>query len=114
MGIKTESRYWQCQVLYIEDELGRNLLQAGIESLMFALKRLARLNSVPDAVILNMGIWVRDWTASGQDYKERFETILQHGNYFLNKTSTFSAMRHLASSVCLCFPSTLLAQFAAL
>lgn len=62
-------------------------IQAGIESLMFALKRLPKLNTVPDVVILNMGIWVRDWTASGQDYKERFETILQHGNYFLNKTS---------------------------
>ena len=62
-------------------------MQAGIESLIFALKRLARLSTVPDVVILNMGIWVRDWTASGQDYKERFETILQHGNYFLNATS---------------------------
>ena len=61
-------------------------LQAGIETLLFALKKLGQLSTVPDAVILNMGIWVRDWTANGQDYKQRFETILQHGNYFINKT----------------------------
>jgi len=61
-------------------------IQAGIELLMFALKRLVQISSKPDLVILNMGIWVRDWTASGQDYKERFETILQHGNYFRNDT----------------------------
>lgn len=72
-------------------------VQAGIESLMFALKRLPKLNTVPDVVILNMGIWVRDWTASGQDYKERFETILQHGNYFLNKTSKLTARPSLSS-----------------
>ena len=86
-------------------------MQAGIESLMFALKRLPKLNSVPDVVILNMGIWVRDWTASGQDYKERFETILQHGNYFLNKTSklpfhhTCLARRPFSSDCSLLIPS---------
>ena len=61
-------------------------MQAGIEVLMFALRKLVQISTKPDLVILNMGIWVRDWTATGQDYKERFETVLQHGNYFNDKT----------------------------
>jgi len=65
---------------------------------MFALKRLVQISSKPDLVILNMGIWVRDWTASGQDYKERFETILQHGNYFRNDTGAHTQIA--AGSAC--------------
>lgn len=71
--------------------------QAGIETLLFALKKLPQLSSVPDVVILNMGIWVRDWTASGQDYKQRFETVMQHGNYFLNMTGAPPLLRTLCT-----------------
>ena len=54
---------------------------------MHGLLKLPERLSVPDLAILNMGIWVRDWTATGSDYQSRFETVLEHGNYFTAKNS---------------------------
>ena len=73
--------------------------QAGIEVLLFALKKLVQISSKPDLVILNMGIWVRDWTATGQDYKERFQTVLQHGNYFRNDSGAYRALHDYLESI---------------
>lgn len=74
--------YW----LYRRLRMSLGWLQAGIETLMFAMKKLPQLSDMPDAIILNMGIWVRDWSASGSEYKNRFQVVMQHGNYFVNHT----------------------------